>query len=460
MPAFQYKAINNKTRQITKNTVNGITKEELYKMLKKNGLTPIDIQQALEVTAGSKTPVKRHRSSEEILKDLSPEQVKLIYKSNDNTHKADRNMTAQSKRIAKNKGRGKKITTRDIIIFTQNFLLLKKADFNNIHALETVISTTENANFKSILEDILAGIESGENMYTTMEYYSSIFPVIYVNMIKVGELSGSLVNALEQAMDYLENADALTKKVKKIVMPNVIQFVGMLALLLIGTIFVIPSIQDVFDSMGSKDSLPWITKWFADFLKSASHWWFYPVILIAVVVAVVIAYIRTPQGRYKWHLFKYKAPIFGPLIYAVDFSRVMKSVSLNIKNGMRVQQALEVSKNVAKNNVMLSILESAINNCFIGKSWVEPFEESGFGSSMSTEMLKVGMQTDLPMMMDKMLEFVEADIDVILQRIMKVLPEVSYILVGTVLIFFVVVVLVPCIQLYMGGFMFSTDYMS
>ena len=45
---------------------------------------------------------------------------------------------------------------------------------------------------------------------------------------------------------------------------------------------------------------------------------------------------------------------------------------------MRIQQALEVSKNVAKNNVMLSILETAINNCMIGKSWVEPFEESGF----------------------------------------------------------------------------------
>ena len=249
-----------------------------------------------------------------------------------------------------------------------------------------------------------------------------------------------------------------TKKVKKIVMPNVLQFVGMLGLLLIGTIFVIPSIQDVFDSMGSKDSLPWITQAFAAFLKSAANWWFYPVILIGIAIGGVIAYIRTPQGRYQWHLFKYKAPIFGALIYAVDFSRVMKSVSLNIKNGMRVQQALEVSKNVAKNNVMLSIVESAINNCLIGKSWVEPFEESGFGNSMSTEMLKVGMQTDLPMMMDKMLEFVEADIDVILQRIMKVLPEVSYILVGTVLIFFVVVVLVPCIQLYMGGFMFSTDY--
>lgn len=455
MPAFQYKAIDNRTGQIIKNTVNGVTKQELYKMLKNNGLTPIDIQQALEVTA-NKQPVKKHRSSEEILRDLSPDQVRLIYNSNSSVKKT-KSMTAQSKRISKN--RGHKITTRDIIIFTQNFLLLKKADFNNIHALETVISSTENAKFKSILEDILAGVESGENMYTTMEYYSDIFPVIYVNMIKVGELSGALIKSLEQAMEYLETSNALAKRVKKIVLPNVIQFVGMLGLLIGGTIFIIPTIQKVFDSMGSTEQLPWITQKFSEFLNSLKYWWYYPVALITIAVIAIMAYIRTPKGRYQWHLFKYKAPIFGPLIYAVDFSRVMKAISLNLKNGMRIQQALEVSKNVAKNNVMLSILETSINNCLIGKSWVEPFEESGFGNAMSAEMLKVGMQTDLPKMMDKLMEFIESDIDAILQRIMKVLPEVSYILVGVVLIFFVCVVLVPCIQVYMGGFMFSSSYM-
>ena len=455
MPAFQYKAIDNRTGQIIKNTVNGVTKQELYKMLKNNGLTPIDIQQALEVTA-NKQPVKKHRSSEEILRDLSPDQVRLIYNSNSSVKKT-KSMTAQSKKISKN--RGHKITTRDIIIFTQNFLLLKKADFNNIHALETVISSTENAKFKSILEDILAGVESGENMYTTMEYYSDIFPVIYVNMIKVGELSGALIKSLEQAMEYLETSNALAKRVKKIVLPNVIQFVGMLGLLIGGTIFIIPTIQKVFDSMGSTEQLPWITQKFSEFLNSLKYWWYYPVALITIAVIAIMAYIRTPKGRYQWHLFKYKAPIFGPLIYAVDFSRVMKAISLNLKNGMRIQQALEVSKNVAKNNVMLSILETSINNCLIGKSWVEPFEESGFGNAMSAEMLKVGMQTDLPKMMDKLMEFIESDIDTILQRIMKVLPEVSYILVGVVLIFFVCVVLVQCIQVYMGGFMFSSSYM-
>ena len=78
-----------------------------------------------------------------------------------------------------------KITQRDIVVFTQNFYLLKKANFNNIHALNTIIESTENISFRGILEDILAGVEAGENMYTTMEYYSNVFPYIYINMIKV-----------------------------------------------------------------------------------------------------------------------------------------------------------------------------------------------------------------------------------------------------------------------------------
>ena len=52
-------------------------------------------------------------------------------------------------------------------------------------------------------------------MYTTMEYYSDTFPIIYINMIKVGELSGSLTNSLEQAVKYLESSETLNKKNKK-----------------------------------------------------------------------------------------------------------------------------------------------------------------------------------------------------------------------------------------------------
>ena len=128
---------------------------------------------------------------------------------------------------------------------------------------------------------------------------------------------------------------------------------------------------------------------------------------------------------------------------------------LNLENGMRIQDSLEVSKNVVKNSVMLAMIETAINNIFVGKSWIEPFEEAGLGDSMTVEMLNIGMQSDLTEMMNKLLVYMDSDINNTIEKIMKVLPEVTYSIVGVVLIFFVVVVLVPILQLYMGGFLFS-----
>ena len=129
---------------------------------------------------------------------------------------------------------------------------------------------------------------------------------------------------------------------------------------------------------------------------------------------------------------------------------------LNLKNGIRIQDALEVSKGLSKNYVMRSIIESSINNMIIGQSWIEPFEKSNLAPSMVIEMLNIGMQTDLQEMLEKLLEYMEMDINNTIQRIMKVLPEVVYAIVGVFLIFLVLVVLVPCIQVYMGGWLFST----
>ena len=148
-------------------------------------------------------------------------------------------------------------------------------------------------------------------------------------------------------------------------------------------------------------------------------------------------------------------PVFGSLIYAIDFSRLIRAILLNIQNGMRVQDALETSKNITNNLVMLGLIEASIDNILTGSSWIAPFEQSGLSSPMITEMLKVGMQTDLAEMMEKLLEYMEIDIDNIMQRIIKVLPQIVYVIVGIMLIFVTIVVLVPMIQVYMGTWLLS-----
>lgn len=226
-------------------------------------------------------------------------------------------------------------------------------------------------------------------------------------------------------------------------------------MLVVGTLVAVPAIQGVYDSVGSTDTLPAITIWFSNFINGIIKHWYIPTAFIVAIVTGILLYINTPKGKYNFHYFKYTMPVFGKLIYSLDFSRFVKAMMLNLDNGMRIQDALEVSKNVVSNYVFLSMVETAINNILIGQSWIEPFERSGLSSAMITEMLKIGMQTDLSEMMEKLVEYMEIDINNILEKIMKVLPQLMYSIVGVVLIFFVLVVLVPMLQVYMGTFLFS-----
>ena len=445
MPEYVYKAVDS-NGTVVKNRVQDKSKEELIKKLKENGLMPIDVSQVGFGKYSKGIQKKNVSNLDEIMHMANTANVAQ-------KKQAKQASTFEKLNMALNITH--KVSNRDIVIFTQNLYLLKKAGFNNVHALETIIQSTENATLRGILEDILAGVEAGDYMYTTMEYYSDIFPYIYINLVKVGELSGSLKESLKQAVDYMDSSNELNKKLKRILIPNILQFIVLLVILFFGSMYVVPIIQDIFIEVGSTDTLPWYTLAFSDFLSSIQHYWFIPTLIIALIIVGIVLYVKTPKGKYKWDYFKYKMPIFGKLIFAIDFSRVSKAMVLNLKNGMRIQEALEVSRNVVKNLVMLSVIETSINNIIVGDSWVEPFEKSGLADPMITEMLKIGMQTDLPTMMDKLVEYMDMDIDQIIDRIIKILPQVLYSIIGILIILITIVVLVPCIQVYMGTFLFS-----
>ena len=444
MATFSYRALTQDGR-IVRNRVEEANKLALIKKLKSNGFYPISIVQQRNTKI---TNVKKKRNISNIQDVLENVDTTIIL--NNDTRK----LTLKDK-INNYLGTQDKVTARDLSIFTENFYLLKKANFNNVHALSTIIESTENLTLVQILEDILAGVESGDYMYKTMEFYSDVFPYIYINIIRVGELSGSLENALFQAREYIDDRERINTRLKNILIPNIVQFVLLIVMLFVGTLFAIPQIQKVFVEVGTKSTLPEITIWFQAVVNSFLKYWPVPTLMLLVAIAAVVAYVHTPKGRYRYHYFKYTMPIFGRLIFDLDFSRLVKAMLLNLKNGMRIQEALEVSKNVVNNYVMLSIIENSLKNILIGQSWIEPFERFGLSSAMITEMLKIGMQTDLSEMMEKLVEYMEIDIDNNIERIMKTLPQVLYTIVGVVLIFFVIVVVVPMVQVYMGNFLFD-----
>ncbi len=439
MPYFKYYA-NDKYGIPFKGEMMAENTAEVINRLKKNNILPITIK---KVQTSTKKMVKRSANNR------LAERKNMLYR-------VDKSSLGNKKRkkIVENVSL-KPIKVLDVMTFTQNLYLLKKADFNNIHALEALLEGEENNNFKIIIQDILDGVQSGQNMYTIMEYYPDVFPPIYIGIIKSGELSGTLVNSLEQAREYLESSESLKQKLKSILLPNIAQFVALTILLIVGVIIAIPKVQEIYTGVGLGNRIPEGTQKLFSLFMFMGDIWYVIVGLIAAIIFIIYMYIQTPEGRYRYDMFKYNFPVFGPLVAAIDLQKFLNALRLNLENGLRLQEAIDISKEVVKNRVFLSILENCKSNLIIGEDWVEPIFQSNIFPPIVSEMLRIGMETDLAEMIGKIQEYMQKDIDRKLETTIKVLPEISYSFVGIMIVVFVIVVMVPIMEVYMGSFLFD-----
>ena len=349
-----------------------------------------------------------------------------------------------------------RIKEKDILTLTNSLYVLKKAKFNNIAAFESLYNSTENKKLKEIVEEILIGIQSGSTIHEMMSRYPKVFPPLYVNFVRVGEESGSLDTALLHARDYLESSIKLRKQIRGILLPKFILFGAIFLITLIALLYGTPLIQNVYDMFGVDKELPVATKVAISISEAIVEYWYIFLLIVAGIVIAIKAYLSTAIGRYQWDKFKIKAPIIGKLNLNIITNKFFQAMLLNLKNGLRLQESLETSKAVTDNYYFLSLIETGKNNLQAGGSWLEPFEADGAFPPMATEMLKIGMEADLIEMMDKVSEYIEQEIEESIQKTVKLLPEVTYVFIGIILVFFVITVMIPLIDVYMGGFLFET----
>ena len=346
----------------------------------------------------------------------------------------------------------KRVSSKDIISFVNNFYILKKSNFNNIQALESILDAIENPVFKDIVEDILIEVQSGERLYKAMESYPNVFPIVFRNFIRVGEQSGNLDVALLYARDYVESSMELSKKIKKAIIPRVLQFFGIMAAMMIAVVIGVPILESVYEMFNSSQSVPKATLMMLDFTKWFASNWYIVLLSLLLIFLLFIIYYATPRGRYNVDKFLMKGPIVGDLNRNLTTNKFFKAMLLNLKNGMRIQESLEISKNVTNNYYFLSAIETGKANALSGKSWLEPFEYMELFRPMVLQMVGIGMKTDLAEMMEKVNAYLEVEVNEAIERFVKVLPEITYGIVGIAMIAFMITIVVPVVNVYMGGF--------
>ena len=103
---------------------------------------------------------------------------------------------------------------------------------------------------------------------------------------------------------------------------------------------------------------------------------------------------------------------------------------------------------------MIATIENSISNIYVGKSWVTPFEKDKILNPIMLEILKKSERSNTQETLQKIIEYVDLEIEKETKKVMKLLPKISYSVIGIVLILFLIIILIPCIQVYLGGFLF------
>lgn len=402
-----------------------------FKRLKENGMTPIEVTKKFDPFGFIKEKTEKT----------------AVIHSQKNADKVKINLNKEIKFSSK-------ISLDELKKFTQEFYLLKQSKFSNKDAMLAIISGATDEKFKIVLEDILKNIESEVFMYKAMQEHPSIFPKVYINLIKTGEITGNLEESLQNAVKYLDGEILIATKLQNELIPNIGMFIAIILMLFIAMVIGVPVLQNIFIASGNVIELPKITIILSALANKIADVWYILAIIMLIVIVIQYRYIKTEKGRKKLDLLKYKNYIFGDIIYSLDFARFIRSLYINLRSKLRLEDALEVSKNVVKNTYLLSTIEKSINNVYVGKSWVEPFEQDGLLNPIIIEILKKGTKATMIETISKTVEYMDFEIEIQTNKLSKILPGISYAIVALVILLFTITIIVPCIQIYMGGFLF------
>lgn len=348
MPLFQYRGRNQRGEPVH-GRIEGASADAIADQLFNSGVTPIDISPA-DITR-------------DVLAGL---------------------------RALKGRGRNTKIALHDQIFFCRQMYTLVKAGVPLLQALSGLRETTQNPALARILQSISEGLDSGLDLTTAMSRHPE-FSALFISMVQVGETTGSLAEAFEQLAIYLEREKDTRDRVKQALRyPAVVIGAIVLAMFIIN-IFVIPAFAKVYS--GFRAELPWATKaLIASSNFFINHW---PVLLVGTVVAILALryYVRTPDGRYRWHRYKLRMPIVGHLMMQAALARFARSLSTTLRAGVPLVQAFTVVSRAVDNDFIGSRVLQIRDGIERGDTITRTAAATGLFPPLVLQMVSVGEET-------------------------------------------------------------------
>jgi general secretion pathway protein F len=325
-----------------------------------------------------------------------------------------------------------RVKQRDLQILTRELATLISAGLPLDRALSVVSNLADKAELKQAVGQILRSVQQGKSLTEALAEFPKIFPPLYVNMVKAGEVGGFLDTALQRLAEYLERAQEVQDEIKS-------ALVGGLSIVFMFT-FVLPKFTALFKDMG--DALPVSTRMLLAISNGVrSYWW----VLALIAVGSWFGfrqYVATPQGRFAWDRWRLRVAVLGDLVRKREVAHFARTLGTLVKSGVPLLQALEVVEEVAGNQVIRQALKEVRVGVREGQGIGGPLSRSGVFPTLALQMVSVGEETGrLDDMLMRVSEYYEKETHNQLRQLVSLLEPALIVVMGVIIGFIVVAML-------------------
>lgn len=328
------------------------------------------------------------------------------------------------------------VRSRDLLIFTHEMSTLLAAGMPLDRSLSILTDLSERAEMKRIVGDILQAVQRGKSLAEALAAHPKVFPPIYINMVKAGEIGGVLDHVLARLTDYLERADELRDEVRSaMVYPLILLFTAFASVTILLT-YVLPKFGSIFAQAGQ--SLPFSARMLLGLSDLMRSYWWAGLIVIALVSVGVVHFLRTPNGRMRWDQLKLRIVLLGDLTRKVAVARFSRTLGTLLRSGVPMLQALEIVRDVVGNLVISNAIEEVKVGVRGGSGVAAPLNHTGTFPPLALQMISVGEETGkLDEMLIQVADYFDKEVRQQVKRLTSLL-EPALLLVGGVVVAFVV----------------------
>jgi general secretion pathway protein F len=333
-----------------------------------------------------------------------------------------------------------KPSLQDLANFTRQLANLLNAGMPLTGALNSMTNLESKGIPPEVSRGLFNEVREGKTLSNAMALYPHSFPDMYLNMVKAGETSGSMVEVLKRLADHYERfAEVRSKVTTALVYPLFVMGLGMV-LIFVFMSYILPKFMAIFEGMGVVlPTSTLILKGTSDIF--ATYWW--AILIFGVVFSVLIKrYFTTPNGKRRLHGWLLTAPLVSRIARPTYFGQFARTLGALMQNGVPVLTALKITENVVQNVILQGAIAMTREGVTDGKTIAEPLGRSGVFPKLMVDLVHIGEQTgDVPAALDNLADTYDNELNISLRVVTTLIEPILIVVIAGVVGFMLVAVL-------------------